>query len=158
MSGHGSRSHRWLSLVFVPVLLACGGDSEVPPPPAAEATPFPARPAGPPDSGWAVEPPVASVELPRGFPGDVPRYPDARIARAAATDEGFAATFVTSEDVVDAAEDYEDLLDDEGWITKIKAGEEEKLIVATKDTRIVTATVKESPAGTMITLIVGDTN
>ena len=93
---------------------------------------------GPPDSGWQVEPPVASVELPTGFPGDVPRYPDARIARAAATDEGFAATFVTSEDVDDAAEEYEDRLDDEGWITKLKAGEEEKLIVATKQTQTLT--------------------
>jgi hypothetical protein len=159
------------STAIVPLALAlaalagagCGSEETRPaappaavpaPPPAPEAAaPAPAaQPAPPAPSGAAME---WTGELPSDFPGDVPRYPGAKVASAQGTgDLGVAVTFDSPDSTDAVAKFYADSLASMGWQTQTQQTEEGAMIFADKDDRILQAMVHAGGQGTLVDMII----
>jgi hypothetical protein len=153
----GGRSRTGLAIgaaLPLAILLACGGEeaptatTETTPPPAASATPPAATPPGAakaPREGLS----VATGELPKGYPEDLPQPPAAEPQTSMMIEgQGGLITFLSTESTESVAEHFKKSLPEQGWqVAEVSGGPARSVIKATKDSRAVDVTVGKSPKG-----------
>ena len=135
------------------LVVACGGSEEPVSPalviekPGEKRAPAPGAPSQP-----AVG---AAVELPPGFPRDVPRHPTGRVGGVRMSgDQGISVTLEVAEPAAQVASYYADQFAAEGWSTQVRESQGGTAIFADKDNRSAAATVKETEAGAEVNIIV----
>jgi hypothetical protein len=166
-SGSGSAGRRRTGFAIgaalpLALLLACGGD-ETPAtpgetaPPAAAATPPAAQqptPAKAPREGVS----VATGEIPKGYPEDLPQPPSATPQTSMMVEgKGGLITFLSTESTEAVSEFFKTSLPEQGWqVAEVSGGPVRSVIKATKDSRSVEVTVGKSPKadGTAVMVMV----
>ena len=133
------------------LLLACGGEEAPSPadttPPAPAATPEPASPPAAAMPSRDVE--IATGELPKDYPADLPQPPSAAPQTSMLVPgQGGLITFTSSETSEAVVDHFKKTLPEQGWdVAGVTDEPTRSLIKATKDTRAVDVSVRNSPTG-----------
>ena len=98
---------------------------------------------------------LPTIELPGNFPGDVPRYPGARLVKANVdTETNWVAQFVTPDDPAKVYANLSDVFAEQGWSTERKDVADGIFLYANKGDRSVTYTFESVKGETAVSLIV----
>ena len=142
-------SARFLSMLAwalaLGLALSCGGGGDDAPAPSAD--------------GGTEEIVVAeageSLELPDGFPSDVPRHPRARVVSYRTLANGdISVNLMTEDRVEDVLSFYTDSLAAQGWSTSTQDDGSERTIFADKGNRMVTTVVSRDAGGVSVDMVI----
>jgi hypothetical protein len=163
--GRGVGRHRRAGIAIVAclplaLLLGCGGGDEQPAPPDG-APPAPAAPVETPEPAPSAAKPANKVqvvtgEVPKNYPTDLPQPPSATAQTSMVLPgEAGLITFLSTESIQVVADHFKQGLPEQGWqIAETTDEPTGSIIKATKDTRSVDVSVKDSPKGDGTTVTV----